>query len=85
MASGFYQDVYCITLLFRKISDIHYHYTRSLDNMCLFTNFGRLLARKNSIKICGPVIWNKIAFDIRNAPCVSQFKKMLKISLYEMQ
>src|SRR3989442_15848072 len=51
---------HCIALLFEKISNIHQHQTRSLDNMSLFMHPGRLNARKNSLKINAPRIWNSI-------------------------
>ena len=71
----------CIASLFQTSSDIHAHQTRSSDTMCLFTHLARLNIRKNSVKICTPVIWNNLPFHIRHANSISDFKKSLRLHL----
>ena len=65
----------CITKLFERISDIHHHLTRSLDNRCLHTHFGRLQVRRNSLKIYAPLLWNKIPTQLRQMNLFDSFKK----------
>ena len=72
----------CIMSLFDKISEIHHHNTRSLDDMCLFTHYGRLNIRKNSVKICAPTILNQIPSKTRKAVSICCFKKELKLKLF---
>jgi len=64
-----------IASLFKKISDVHNFHTRSLDNLCLFIHFARLNTRKASLKIYGPILWNKIPVDIRLINSIHLFKK----------
>ena len=71
----------CISSLFKKIPDIHLHHTRSVDGMSLHTHFGRLNVRKNSLKICAPLVWNKIPPRIRQILNLSTFKKHYKTFL----
>ncbi len=71
----------CINSLFEKISEVHGHHTRSLDNKCLFTHFGRLNARKNSLKILAPTLWNNIPPPIRHLSSVILFKKQYTLFL----
>src|SRR6266516_1008910 len=62
-----------IILLFNKISNIHQHHTRSLDNLCLFNQYGRLNVRKNSLKVYAPVLWNTIPICLRQINSFSFF------------
>ena len=71
----------CIIALFDKISEIHQHATRSLDNRCLHTHFARLNIRKNSIKICAPVLWNKISINLRQIKFIEHFKTQYRLHL----
>ncbi len=71
----------CITYLFTRISDVHTYKTRSLDSLCLFTHFGRLNVRQNSLKIIAPILWNKIPSHIRLLSTVGLFKKRFKVLL----
>ena len=70
-----------IASLFEKISNIHHYHTRSLDNLCLFNQYGRLNVRKNSIKIRAPILWNTIPVHLRQivSPCLfaSKYKLFL--------
>ena len=76
---------HCIALLFEKISNIHQHQTRSLDNMSLFMHPGRLNARKNSLKINAPRIWNSIPPNIRLInSSTGIFKNKYKLLLQEI-
>ena len=68
----------CVLALFEKIADIHGYQTRSLDNLCLFTNLSRLNIRKSSLKISAPAIWNKIPPSIRHLNSFCLFKKNIK-------
>ena len=54
-----------IASLFNKTSDIHGIHTRSSDNLSLHTHFGRWHTRVNSVKIAGPVLWNRIPTSLR--------------------
>ena len=73
----------CIAHLFEHISDIHHHRTRSLENMCLHTHFGRLNVRKNALKIYAPHLWNKIPRNLRQINIIDSFKKQYSSSLFE--
>src|SRR6266516_3853669 len=68
----------CVLALFEKYADIHGYQTRSLDNLCLFTNLSRLSIRKSSLKISAPSIWNKIPPSIRHLNYFCLFKKNIK-------
>ena len=72
----------CIADLFNKISDIHRFHTRSLDNLCLHTHFGRLNVRQFSIKLYAPGLWNSIPTHIRQTLNLNLFKKLYKIYLH---
>ena len=61
----------------------HRYSTRSYDDLVPFQ--ARLTATKNSLRVCGPNIWNSIPLEIRNLPTISIFKNRYKkhlISLY---
>ena len=71
----------CISSLFKKNSDIHNFNTRSIDNWCLHTQFGRLNIRKVSTKIYAPVLWNTIPNHIRQINTFPLFMKSYKLFL----
>src|SRR6266516_356027 len=75
----------CVLALFKKNADIHGYQTRSLDNLCLFTNLSRLNIIKFSLKISAPAIWNKIPPSTRhfNSFCLSKnnIKSYLQLNL----
>ena len=62
----------------KKSSEVHQHLTRPAVNLNLFSNYGRLEARKNSIKIYAPMLWNNIPSHIRNVSSNFSFKMALK-------
>ena len=67
-----------IAALFAKVSSIHLHRTRAIDNLSLFINFGRLNVRKNSVKIYAPTVWNEIPTHIKQIVSTTLFKKVYK-------
>src|SRR6266516_2453522 len=67
--------------IFEKASDIHSHCTRSADNLCLFTHYGRLNLRKNCVKVCAPTLWNKIPVSLRQINSIVLFKNKYKVYL----
>ena len=61
----------------------HRYSTRSYYDLVPFQ--ARLTVTKNSLKVCGPNIWNSIPLEIRNSPTLSIFKNRYKkhlLSLY---
>ena len=59
------------------IFDRNHHYaTRSYQELNPFSN--RLTVTENSLRVCGPIIWNSIPQEIRNVPSVSIFKNKYK-------
>ena len=61
----------------------HRYSTRSYYDLVPF--HARLTATKNSLRVCGPNIWNTIPQEIRNLPTISIFRNRYKehlISLY---
>ena len=71
-----------ILSLFQRSNEVHQHLTRSAVNLNLFSNYGRLDARKNSIKIYAPMLWNSIPSRIRNVNSNLPFKIALKSHLF---
>ena len=63
----------CITALFKKTSDIHRFYTRSLDNLCLHSHFARLKIRKFTTKLVAPGLWSAIPIHIRQTVNLNLF------------
>ena len=63
-----------IIALFVKVSNIHFHHTRSIDNLCLFTNFGRLNGRKNSVKIYAPMISQLLVLRFHLVWCIVRLR-----------
>src|SRR6266516_4554302 len=72
-----------IASLFQKISNIHHYHTRSLDNHCLFNQYGRLNVRKNSLKVYAPILWNTIPIYLREINSICLFKRKYKSFLLE--
>ena len=63
----------------------HRYPTRSFYDLVPFP--ARLTVTKNSMKVCGPNIWNSIPIEIRNLPTLPVFKNQYKkhlISLYNL-
>ena len=77
--------LYNITMLpndlisfFKKTSDVHCFLTRSIDNLCLHTHFGRLTVRIASTKVYAPTVWNEVPLHIKQASTLYLFKKQFK-------
>jgi len=73
-----------IACLFKQISDVHQYSTRSLDTLCLFTQFGRTNLRKNSLKVFAPLLWNEIPIHLRQLKSIYSFNKNYKIFLQKI-
>ena len=66
--------------IFQEVSNIHDHNTRGKTK--LFTRQARLNARKNSITVQGPILWNTVPQNIQNASSLKQFGYLYKRAVF---
>ena len=67
-----------VNQLFTRISDVHNRNTRSSAQNLLTVPRTRLECSKGNMKVRGPVYFNKLPEDIRQAGTVECFKNKLK-------
>ena len=70
-----------ISSLFKPSAQIHQINTRSGEGNCLFQEFARLNIRKSSLRIQGPILWNRLPLSLRVLNSLAQFKIKLKSHL----
>ena len=70
-----------ISSLFKPSAQIHQINTRSGEGNCLFQEFARLNIRKYSLRIQGPILWNRLPLSLRVLNSIAQFKINLKSHL----
>jgi len=73
-----------ITTLFNPITDVHSHSTRSSCSQNLFSQSSTTSIRYNCVAIQGPIIWNSLPANIKTAPSLHSFKKLLKSYLINL-
>ena len=70
-----------ISSLFKSSAQVHQINTRSGEGNCLFQEFARLNIRKYSLRIQGPILWNRLPLSLRVLNSIAQFKINLKSHL----
>ena len=70
-----------ISSLFKSSAQVHQINTRSGEGNCLFKEFARLNIRKYSLRIQGPILWNRLPLSLRVLNSIAQFKINLKSHL----
>ena len=66
---------------FKTIESSHNHFTRNRKN--LFCSFAKKTARKFSLKISAPVLWNSIPDEIKSSQTLFSFRKLYKAYLID--
>ena len=67
--------------IFTLIQNIHMHNLRGV--LCLQNQPSKKMMRKFSMRICGPLIWNKLPTDLKLISSLKSFKSKLKAYLRE--